>query len=172
MIRRPPRSTLFPYTTLFRSTILSMPNFNWNWHQYTSPQLALANCGPQVSVTISAHPAIEGLLRKQNLAIPSPVTGTAVFDTGDTVTSIDIASANKLGLLQMGSATVGTAAGKQSVPTFAFHVDLGRGLALPVVVGLGCDLSAPDTIALIGMDIIAKSIFIVNGPGGWISLSV
>src|SRR3989442_9798936 len=26
MIRRPPRSTLFPYTTLFRSTIVSSPD--------------------------------------------------------------------------------------------------------------------------------------------------
>src|SRR5260221_3773147 len=26
MIRRPPRSTLFPYTTLFRSTLLSVPS--------------------------------------------------------------------------------------------------------------------------------------------------
>src|SRR3712207_8770739 len=28
MIRRPPRSTLFPYTTLFRSIKLMFPNFN------------------------------------------------------------------------------------------------------------------------------------------------
>src|SRR5437667_5331369 len=27
MIRRPPRSTLFPYTTLFRSSIQAMPEF-------------------------------------------------------------------------------------------------------------------------------------------------
>src|ERR1035438_1763936 len=29
MIRRPPRSTLFPYTTLFRSTIISMSWIGW-----------------------------------------------------------------------------------------------------------------------------------------------
>src|SRR3989475_12442759 len=29
MIRRPPRSTLFPYTTLFRSTIV--PSVRWDW---------------------------------------------------------------------------------------------------------------------------------------------
>src|SRR2546429_9417641 len=28
MIRRPPRSTLFPYTTLFRSSFSSLPQFN------------------------------------------------------------------------------------------------------------------------------------------------
>src|SRR5437773_3857497 len=41
MIRRPPRSTLFPYTTLFRSTPQASPEFrdknasarsySWNW---------------------------------------------------------------------------------------------------------------------------------------------
>src|SRR3712207_6944682 len=32
MIRRPPRSTLFPYTTLFRSKIGSvLPNYNIGW---------------------------------------------------------------------------------------------------------------------------------------------
>src|SRR5438034_5115551 len=30
MIRRPPRSTLFPYTTLFRSAIASRPTFDPN----------------------------------------------------------------------------------------------------------------------------------------------
>src|SRR5437879_9566469 len=29
MIRRPPRSTLFPYTTLFRSPGASRPEFHW-----------------------------------------------------------------------------------------------------------------------------------------------
>src|SRR2546423_11256996 len=55
MIRRPPRSTLFPYTTLFRSFSASCPNFvavtsggtatganNANW-SYTLASGALAN---------------------------------------------------------------------------------------------------------------------------------
>src|SRR5438094_6882602 len=31
MIRRPPRSTLFPYTTLFRSILLGSPVLSFNW---------------------------------------------------------------------------------------------------------------------------------------------
>ena len=31
MIRRPPRSTLFPYTTLFRSATLWVSCLNWSW---------------------------------------------------------------------------------------------------------------------------------------------
>src|SRR5258708_13459850 len=34
MIRRPPRSTLFPYTTLFRSASFSLP-FIWPWSMST-----------------------------------------------------------------------------------------------------------------------------------------
>src|SRR5687768_18166126 len=39
MIRRPPRSTLFPYTTLFRSR----PGTPWSAPTLTSPRL----CGPE-----------------------------------------------------------------------------------------------------------------------------
>src|SRR2546429_3872357 len=42
MIRRPPRSTLFPYTTLFRSNIAN-PFFPNNYaFQYSNPTIGLA----------------------------------------------------------------------------------------------------------------------------------
>src|SRR2546426_8315739 len=49
MIRRPPRSTLFPYTTLFRSQSLSSP-------------FAVSGCGalaftPSFKASTSAHPS-------------------------------------------------------------------------------------------------------------------
>src|SRR5690349_22705609 len=34
MLRRPPRSTLFPYTTLFRSERLGRPSFYESWRIY------------------------------------------------------------------------------------------------------------------------------------------
>src|SRR2546430_7754158 len=37
MIRRPPRSTLFPYTTLFRSQNIFFPGFNSVWLQRKIP---------------------------------------------------------------------------------------------------------------------------------------
>src|SRR2546422_11545269 len=49
MIRRPPRSTLFPYTTLFRSVIVSLPNSAGNFHIERRPvdsrQPILCDCG-------------------------------------------------------------------------------------------------------------------------------
>jgi len=37
MIRRPPRSTLFPYTTLFRSHIAGRPAVLRDWHRILKP---------------------------------------------------------------------------------------------------------------------------------------
>src|SRR3712207_7683552 len=43
MIRRPPRSTLFPYTTLFRSAIATEPA--WLWIARQAPRYAAASRG-------------------------------------------------------------------------------------------------------------------------------
>src|SRR3712207_7745500 len=44
MIRRPPRSTLFPYTTLFRSLFYSPGDFNW-WLGNLDGQIAWQDAG-------------------------------------------------------------------------------------------------------------------------------
>src|SRR2546430_14794303 len=49
MIRRPPRSTLFPYTTLFRSGVKSL----WEFHQAADPARIARNhdgCGAAIRV--------------------------------------------------------------------------------------------------------------------------
>src|SRR3712207_7070188 len=45
MIRRPPRSTLFPYTTLFRSTDLPFVFAVWVAQRATAREQAAAACG-------------------------------------------------------------------------------------------------------------------------------
>src|SRR5205809_7181211 len=41
MIRRPPRSTLFPYTTLFRSPCLQLRRRRWRKHRSTADERCL-----------------------------------------------------------------------------------------------------------------------------------
>src|SRR5256885_9171178 len=48
MIRRPPRSTLFPYTTLFRST-RSMPCSTWD-SPYQACRPLISNAGAVISM--------------------------------------------------------------------------------------------------------------------------
>src|ERR1039458_6390610 len=40
MIRRPPRSTLFPYTTLFRSAASFRCSRTWDWTWYQPPKVS------------------------------------------------------------------------------------------------------------------------------------
>src|SRR5206468_10542101 len=49
MIRRPPRSTLFPYTTLFRSIVA-----DWLWHKKMF-SAALVNLGREVLALVGAY---------------------------------------------------------------------------------------------------------------------
>src|SRR5256885_12143558 len=59
MIRRPPRSTLFPYTTLFRSPpVLRPPPIPWSPHPPSQPR------GRAAEATPSAYPGDQGIDRK------------------------------------------------------------------------------------------------------------
>src|SRR3712207_7563594 len=68
MIRRPPRSTLFPYTTLFRSSSVS------HWDTSLSPNQLM-------------EPANSGDLR-HTVAVPSDLTGSQMRDIGWSFNSI------------------------------------------------------------------------------------
>src|SRR4249919_2306228 len=83
MIRRPPRSTLFPYTTLFRSPVVvqSMTNTDTADADATAIQVArLAHAGSQlVRVTVNseaAAAAVPEMVRKvRGLGVDVPIVG-------------------------------------------------------------------------------------------------
>src|SRR3712207_7397706 len=54
MIRRPPRSTLFPYTTLFRSLehVRPLPNLDYNLHQGDSLKILEFEKEQQEKITV------------------------------------------------------------------------------------------------------------------------
>src|SRR5687767_15558734 len=51
MIRRPPRSTLFPYTTLFRSKVVGLARKNSIWPL----PFATSCCGIEFMATMASH---------------------------------------------------------------------------------------------------------------------
>src|SRR5438067_9962151 len=63
MIRRPPRSTLFPYTTLFRSSRISIFHFLFPIFRFpvptTAPRFATTKCR-QIQTRSTTHPAFRG----------------------------------------------------------------------------------------------------------------
>src|SRR2546422_10164609 len=60
MIRRPPRSTLFPYTTLFRSPRVAQPELDAG-HRRVEPGKPLGGTAVErhVAVVVLEHPGVE-----------------------------------------------------------------------------------------------------------------
>src|SRR2546430_13670390 len=58
MIRRPPRSTLFPYTTLFRSRLNARPMpFGWTLNPYRGCEMACRYCFARYTHEFLGHNA-------------------------------------------------------------------------------------------------------------------
>src|SRR2546426_1976239 len=78
MIRRPPRSTLFPYTTLFRSTVSLTPSTSRNWSISPPGTTPARQCAPPSVVTAYVPPTplahatrgLTGLIAWSRLVVP------------------------------------------------------------------------------------------------------
>src|SRR3989441_10810727 len=73
MIRRPPRSTLFPYTTLFRSSAVgAFGESSWNGMSERVSWQLCASCGQELAASDPRQrcPACRGLLELRHRAPP------------------------------------------------------------------------------------------------------
>src|SRR5688572_31998744 len=57
MIRPPPRSTLFPYTTLFRSNIYAQPDTHFDFTEVTDNELQLTLYSGNIFIDTGDYPA-------------------------------------------------------------------------------------------------------------------
>lgn len=142
-----------------------MPVLNW---QTPSAQLdaqtTLRRLGPRISIEVAVHPTVHKVLLDSGQNVPSPVTGTALVDTGASISAIDIAAASRLGLQTIGKQKLGCAAGATEADTFSFTIRiLPNGPNLYCVPGVGADIIGQGIIALIGMDLLGQGVLIVNG---------
>ena len=121
---------------------------------------------------IGLHPAAAEALVKAGEAVPAPLAGTGIIDTGASITSIGAAIAEQLGLAENGSAELRTASGPVTVPTYAFSVAIPGLAQVQCHRGVGCDLGGQDIAMLLGMDLLSHCLFIINGPGGRLTISL
>src|SRR2546429_8201707 len=81
MIRRPPRSTLFPYTTLFRSNVLLIPRFSFTGAAVANLLTEVAEAAILVTLLLR----MEGHVSLRRMAVPvlaSGVMGGVLAGTG------------------------------------------------------------------------------------------
>lgn len=136
--------------------------------------------GPVLPVQVEVPTALANQLRQTGQMVPAPAPGLALIDTGASVSAVDVAVIQQLGVQPVGIATVGTAGGQQQQPTFParltfpglnlppidFNQLLGSNLAGQMVAGIGQPL-----IALLGRDLLQRFILVYNGPAAMFTLA-
>src|SRR5436189_3726146 len=65
MTRRPPRSTLFPYTTLFRSTVESIARPRRNGERRRAPTASISKESPAITGVVDAVGGSAGMPRSE-----------------------------------------------------------------------------------------------------------
>lgn len=118
--------------------------------------------------------AMEQILKQNGQAIPQPVKGQALIDTGATFSAVDEAVIMGLGVPPVGRIHSGTAGGQVKMnqyPTrFTFNNLGGVSLAFEATRATGVKLTGQGFIALIGRDVLANMLFLYNGVMGTVTL--
>ena len=136
--------------------------------------------GPVLPVQVEVPSALAAQLQHAGQALPTPVAGFALIDTGASVSCVDAAVIQQLGVQPVGTAQVGTAGGPQSqaiyparlvfpgtnIPPVDFNHLIGSNLSGQIVAGHQGPL-----IVLLGRDILQHFVVIYNGPAGSFTLT-
>jgi hypothetical protein len=136
--------------------------------------------GPCLPVQVEVPPALAAQLQQTGQAVPAPVAGFALVDTGASVSAVDDTVIQQLGVQPIGMVPVGTAGGPQQQAIYPGRFTF-PGTTLPAIdFGslLGCNLAGQivaihqgPLIALLGRDLLQSFVLVYNGPGGTFSLS-
>ena len=133
--------------------------------------------GPLLSVEITIPTALVQLYNQTKQAIPAPITGWAILDTGAYRTCIDNTTIQSLGVNAVGLEDTLTPAGRKKQNTYPAHFKFpGTTIDLDFGEVIGADLQGQkynnqNIIALVGRDILSACILIYNGKSGMYTLS-
>ncbi len=138
----------------------------------------LANFGPILTVSVSFPQALVDLYTRQQIPLPSPITGVALIDTGATRSCVHGPIMTTLGVNPIGVVTSGSAAGQVLHNLFSAHFTFPAAridIDFAAVVGVdlaGQIINNQQLIALIGRDVLSSGIFVYNGPLGTFSFAM
>lgn len=150
-----------------------MPVYNrWFLDKDRPSSKVLKDRGPRISVEIHIPRALASFLTQKGEKIPSPITGSALVDTGASISAVDNTAVCNLGIQQIGVTQVLTPGGKQQQYLYAALLSFPEiPLTVEISAVIGSSLKEQGIIALIGRDVLSKCILIYNGPEGFISLA-
>ncbi len=136
------------------------------------PKFILANQGPRIPVVLALPDQLVEEFTKQNQAIPAPISGWALIDTGAGHTCIDEGVATKLKLPIVNKATMASASHPETeanvYPVKFLIPNLLPDRNTPLVIGAPLDVQG--LVALIGRDALTCFHLTYNGGAGEFTL--
>ncbi len=145
--------------------------------QRLSPTV-LAHFGPILQISVSIPQVLAALYTSLQIPLPSPVTGTALIDTGAMKSCVHGPIMSNLGVNPIGIITALTAAGPALQNLYPAHFTFpATNIEIDFSSVVGSDLSGQiingqQLIALIGRDVLSLGILIYNGSLGTFSFSI
>src|SRR5947209_20320275 len=102
----------------------------------------LAALGPVLAVSVSIPQALAAFNTRQQIPLPSPITGIALIDSGATKSCVHAPIMSNLGVNPIGVASSGTAAGQVLHNLFPAHFTFpSAGINIDFASVVGVDLA-------------------------------
>src|SRR5262245_3632748 len=134
--------------------------------------------GPIMPVEVNVPLALSEWCIRRNIAVPQPISGYALIDTGSSISGIHEAVLEQLGILPIDSIPLSTPAGSGRAfvyPTCVSFPALNvAGCAISRVVGDQLNFETPDgkkIIMLLGRDLLSQFLLVYNGRSSSITLA-
>ncbi len=143
---------------------------SWNAPNNSDPIKYLQRYCVRLNVRVARHSALRAVVDNESSDPTLVIPCTALVDTGAATSGIELKIAKKLGLEPSGFSTRTTADGPRMLRQFAFSIAFGKQMEFDVADGLGVDMAAAKIDAIIGMDILARCVLVVDGPAGKFSI--
>lgn len=144
---------------------VQLPSTDNSPQAITQAFLEFIRRGPCTSIEIHVANALATQLQANGLPTPNPISGFALIDTGASISGIDEAHANALGLTPVNSAQVSTPGGVVTQNVYAVKLEF-PGTPLPSIPSLfvtGSQLRNQGIDVLLGRDYLADKVLIYNG---------
>lgn len=136
----------------------------------TTPERLRAD-GPLMRVRVGNAQTVIQRLTQEGKTPPAPEELVALIDTGASISAIDAAIAQRLGLLQTGSIQVGGVGGMSTQPVFAAALELPEfSIAFDPLSLSGAALPSDKFQMLLGRNILCNLRMTYDGPSGTFNL--
>src|SRR5947209_10379299 len=138
----------------------------------------LAALGPVLAVSVSIPQALAAFNTRQQIPLPSPITGLALIDTGATKSCVHAPIMSNLGVNPIGVVTSGTPAGQVLHSLYPAHFMFpATNIEIDFTSVVGVDLSGQiindqQLIGLLGRDVLSMGILVYNGTIGTFSFAI